>query len=61
VAIQTAGTGCMLHVFNGKRGDVGKRNAEKLKQENGNHNSETRVGERKIDDTICSVPIMGIA
>jgi len=42
-----------LWVFNGKRGDVGERNTEKLKQENENHdNINTRVGERTIGDTI---------
>ena len=47
-----------LWVFNGKRGHVDEGNTERLRQENGNHdNSDTRVGERKIGETIvqCTV------
>jgi hypothetical protein len=44
-----------LWVFTGKCnvGELGERNTEKLNQQNGNHhNSDTRVGERKIGVTI---------
>jgi len=42
-----------LWVFNVKRRDLGEWNTERLKQRNGNDdNSDTRVGERKIGDTI---------
>jgi len=51
-----------LWVFNGKRRDLGEWKTEKLKQRNGNDNSDTRVRERKIGDTIvqCTFSICSI-
>jgi hypothetical protein len=53
-----------LWMFHGKRGDLGERNTEKLKQQNekerSHDNSDSRVGERKIGVTIvlCTVGII---
>jgi len=51
-----------LWVFHKKRGDMGERNTEELKQAKGDH-SDTRVGKRKTGVTImqCSLLLLCIA
>jgi len=53
MTVQTAVTGRVLHCgcFIKKRGDMGERNTEELKQGKGDY-SDTRGGERKIGVTI---------